>query len=124
MTKFYANASEDNNALQKVLNILYQVCIKNKMTVVATGFCNVSNSGTIPRPTGGTYLKHLANVIVNLKPNASSNYYATSSSSNGIGSVMYRTTMIKHLYQITPKYASFYAKRIGKRLNPMLLIFD
>lgn len=124
LTKFYANASEDNSALKKVLNILYQVCIRNKVTVVATGFCNVSNSGTIPRPTGGTYLKHLANVIVNLKPSASSNYYATSSSSSGSGSVMYRATMIKHPYQITPKHVNVYAKRIGKRLNPMLLIFD
>lgn len=124
LTKFYANASEDNSSLKKVLNILYQVCTKNKVTVVATGFCNVSNSGTISRPTGGTYLKHLANVIVNLRPNASSNYYAMSSSSSGSGSVMYRATMIKHPYQITPKYASVYAKRIGKRLNPMLFIFD
>ena len=123
MTKFFSSGDEDNNALKKVLNILYQVCTKNKVTIVSTGHCNVSNSGSIPRPTGGTYLKHLVNVIVNLKPSANSNYYTASSSSNG-GSITYKATMIKHPYQITPKSAYVYTKRIGKRLNPMLFIFD
>jgi Rad51 len=124
LTKFFVNGNEDNGALKKVLNILYQVCTKNKVAIVATGHCNVSNSGIIPNPNGGTYLKHLVNVIVNLKPSANTNYYATSSSNSGSGSVVCKATMIKHPYQITPKYASFYAKRIGKRVNPMLLIFD
>lgn len=124
LTRFYANANEDSIALKKVLNILYQVCTKNKVTIVATGHCNISNSGTIPRPIGGTYLKHLINVIVNLKPNASSNYYSTSNSSIGGGLMTYKATMIKHPYQITPKSASVYAKRIGKRQNPMLSMFD
>jgi hypothetical protein len=123
LTKFFANANEDYNALKKVLNILYPVCTKNKVTIVATGHCNISSSGIIPRPIGGTYLKHLVNVMVNLKPIASSNYYASSNSSSG-GSITYKATMIKHPYQMTPKSTNFYAKRIGKRQNPMLFIFD
>jgi hypothetical protein len=124
LTKFFANGNEDNSTLKKVLNILYQVCIKNKVTIVATGHCNNSSSGIIPKPLGGTYLKHLVNVIVNLKPSPSSNYYATTNNSSGRGSIIYKATLIKHPYQITPKYTNVYAKRISKRLNPMLFIFD
>jgi len=112
LTRFYANANEDNIALKQVLNILYQVCTKNKITIVATGYCNVSNSGTIPRPIGGTYLKHLVNIIVNLKPSTGSNYYATSNSTAAAGSITCKATMIKHPYQPTPKSTSVYAKRI------------
>lgn len=124
LTKFYANANEDNGTLRKVLNILYQVCNKNKVTMIATGLCSVSSSGTIPRPNGGTYLKHLVNVIIKLKPSTSSNYYATSNSSIGGGSITCIATMIKHPYLVTPKTTNVYAKRIGKRQNPMLFMFD
>jgi hypothetical protein len=51
------------------LGILYRACTKNKVAIVATGGCNVSNSGFIPKPNGGTYLKHIANVVVHIKPN-------------------------------------------------------
>lgn len=123
LTKFLANANKDNSTLKKVLNILYQACVKNKVTIVATGHSNNSSSGIIPRPIGGTYLKHLVNVMVNLKSIASSNYYATYNTGSG-GSITYKATMIKHPYQMTPKSTNFYAKRIGRRQNPMLFIFD
>jgi hypothetical protein len=77
----------------------------------------------ISRPIGGTFLKHIVNVIVNLKPNPGSNYY-TASNSNSSPSTSYKATMIKHPYQLTPKSTNFYAKKIGKRRNPMLYIFD
>jgi hypothetical protein len=103
LTKFFANSSKDNNAQKKVLSLLYQVCTKNKVTIVSAGHCNVSNRDTIPRPIGGTYLKHLVNVIINLKPSASSNYYATYSSNGGGGSIMFKATMIKHPYPSHPE---------------------
>ena len=90
---------------------------------MATGHCNAANSGIIPRPNGGTYLKHLANVMVNVKPNMISNYYSTSNNSAG-SSITYKATMIKHPYQLTPKSTIFYAKRIGRHKNPMLFVFD
>jgi hypothetical protein len=117
LTKFFL-IREDSSILKKVVSILHQACTKNKITMVATGHCNSSSSGVLPRPTGGTYLKHLVNVIVNSKPYISSNYYH-----NDI-SITCKATMIKHPYQITPKSTNFYAKRIGKRKNPMLFIFD
>ena len=118
-----SNRNEDGSTLKRVLNILYQTCTKNRVAIVATGNCNTTNSGIIPRPVGGTYLKHLANTIVNVKPNMSSNYYSTSNNSTG-SLVTYKATMIKHPYQLTPKSTIFYAKRIGRHKNPMLFIFD
>ena len=82
--------------------------------------------GYYPRPIGGTYLKHIVNILVNLKPNINNGYYYTAYSNSGGGSssASYKATMTKHPYQLTPKSTNIYAKRIGKRKNPMLFIFD
>jgi hypothetical protein len=120
-----SNRADDSGTLKKVLSILYQTCVKNKVTMIATGYCNVSSSGIVPRPIGGTYLKHIVNVIVNLKPNRNNGYYYTASSNTGgSSSASYKATMTKHPYQLTPKFTNIYAKRIGKRKDPMLFIFD
>jgi hypothetical protein len=93
--------------------------------MVASGYCNVSSNGIIPKPIGGTYLKHIVNVIINLKPNLSNGYYyTTSNNSGGSLSTSYKATMTKHPYQLTPRSTNIYAKRIGKRKDPMLFIFD
>jgi hypothetical protein len=118
-----ADKSQDSSTLKKVLSVLYQVCIKHKVTMVVTGHCNYCSNGMISRPIGGTYLKHTVNVIVHLKPNPSSSYYTASSSSSS-SFTSYKATMIKHPYQLTPKSTNFYAKKLGKRRNPMLFIFD
>jgi Rad51 len=120
-----SNRNDDSGTLKKVLSILYQTCVKNKVTMIATGYCNVSSSGIIPKPIGGTYLKHIINVLVNLKPNQNNGYYYTASSNSGGGSAAsYKATMTKHPYQVTPKFTNIYAKRIGKRKNPMLFVLD
>jgi Rad51 len=120
-----SNRNDDSGTLKKVLSILYQTCVRNKVTLIATGYCNASSSGIIPRPIGGTYLKHIVNVIVNLKPNLNNGYYYTASSnSGGSSSASYKATVTKHPYQLTPKSTNIYPKRIGKRKNPMLFIFD
>jgi Rad51 len=119
-----SNRADDSGTLKKVLSILYQTCVKNKVTLVATGYCNTSSSGIIPKPIGGTYLKHIVNVLVNLKPNQNNGYYYTASSNTGGSpSASYKATMTKHPYQLTPKFTNIYAKRIGKRKDPMLFIF-
>jgi hypothetical protein len=48
-------------------------CAKNKVALVCTGDANLTSKGVIPRPIGGIYLKHAANVIVHIKeyPNSS-----------------------------------------------------
>jgi hypothetical protein len=128
LTKFFLNnersdKSQDSSTLKKLLSVLYQACVKHKVMMVATGHCNYSSNGMISRPIGGTYLKHTVNVIVHLKPNTSSSYYTASSSSSS-SFVSYKATMIKHPYQLTPKSTNFYVKKLGKRRNPMLFIFD
>jgi RecA/RadA recombinase len=128
LTKFLAidrgtnwNASDDANTLKKALGTLYRVCTKNKVAIVATGGCNIASNGIIPKPVGGTYLKHMTNVIIHIKPN----FWATSNNYNG-GSpnVSFKASMIKHPHQRTPKFVNFYARRTGKRSNPMLFILD
>jgi RecA/RadA recombinase len=116
------NASDDANTLKKTLGTVYRACTKNKVAIVATGDCNVANNGIIPKPIGGTYLKHMANVIVHIKPN----FWSTTAYNNNGGSpyVSFKASMIKHPYQRTPKSVNFYARRIGRRRNPMLFILD
>jgi hypothetical protein len=118
LTKFLVidpnwNANDDVNTLKQTLGILYKSCAKNKVAIVATGNCNTTNSGIIPKPTGGTYLKHLANVIVHIKPIL---WSTTSNNSAASPYVLFKSTMIKHAYQKTPKSVNFYARRIGKFL--------
>jgi hypothetical protein len=113
--------NDDANTLKKTLGTLYRVCTKNKVAMVATGDCNVTNNGFIPKPAGGTYLKHTANVIVHINPH----FWSTTTNGNNVTPyVSFKASMIKHPYQRTPKSISFYVKRIGKRMNPMLFILD
>src|SRR5918996_91492 len=118
------NTNDDTNSLKTTLGTLYRACTKNKVAILATGGCNVSNSGIIPKPNGGTYLKHIANVVVHIKPN----FWATTTYNNNNTTsspyVSFKASMIKHPYQRTPKAVNFYVKRIGKRKNPMLFILD
>lgn len=124
LTKFLVrdtNASDDVNTLKKTLGTVYRACIKNKVAIVATGDCNVANNGFIPKPAGGTYLKHTVNIIVHIKPN----FWSTPSNVNSASPyVSLKASMIKHPYQKTPKSVNFYMRRIGKRRNPMLFILD
>jgi RecA/RadA recombinase len=117
------NTGDDTNTLKKMLGILYKACTKNKVAIVATGGCNVSSYGIIPKPIGGTYLKHLANVIIHIKPNLWSTM-TTKDNNNASPNISFKVSMIKHPYLKTPKSVNFYAKRIGKRANPMLFILD
>ncbi len=112
--------NDDANTLKKTLGIVYRACTKNKVAIVATGDCNISNNGIIPKPIGGTYLKHLANVIVHVKPIV----WSTSNGDVTSPYVPLKASMIKHPNQKTPKSVNFYARKIGKRRNPMLFVLD
>jgi hypothetical protein len=114
------NTNDDANTLKKTLGILYRSCTKNKVAIVATGDCKLSNNGVIPKPIGGTYLKHLANVIVCFKPLVWSSTHGDITNPH----MLFKATMIKHPYQKTPKSVNFYVRKIGKRRNPMLFVLD
>lgn len=117
------NANDDTNTLKKTIGTVYRVCTKNKVAIVVTGGCNIAHSRFIPKPTGGTYLKHTANVIVHIKPNYWSPTTATNNNS-GSPNVLFRATMTKHPYQRAPKSVNFYTRRIGRHKNPMLYVWD
>jgi RecA/RadA recombinase len=114
------NANDDAITLKKTLGIVYRACNKNKVAIVATGDCNVSNNGIIPKPIGGTYLKHLANIIVHIEPTVWSTTHGDVTNPH----TLFKATMIKHPYKKTPKSVNFYAKKIGKRRNPALFVLD
>jgi Rad51 protein len=119
-TTINRSTGDDANTLKKVLGILYRACTKNRVAIVATGNCNISNNGIIPKPIGGTYLKHIANVILHIKPTV----WATTHGDVTNPYTSFRASMIKHPYKKTPISANFYAKKIGKRRNPALFILD
>jgi RecA/RadA recombinase len=114
------NANDDTNTLKKTLGTLFKACTKNKVAIVATGDCIISNNGVVPKPNGGTYLKHIANVVVHIKPIVWSATHGDVTSP----SISFRASMIKHPCQKTPKSVNFYARKIGKRRNPALFVLD
>ena len=104
LTKFFKESKTKNraaNVLKEVLGILCKTCARNKVALICTGDSNVTSKGIIPRPIGGTFLKHAVNIIVHLKE------YQYSS---------FKATLVKHQYVRTPKSAILYTKKIGKTL--------
>ena len=72
LTKFFKDSSAHNrpeiaSSLKEVISVINRACAKNKVSLIITGDSNLSSKGVIPRPIGGTYLKHIANVIVYVK---------------------------------------------------------
>jgi len=55
------------------------------------GDANTASRGTVPRPIGGTYLKHAFNVIIYLREHSQLQTY--------------KATLVKHQYSKTPKSA-------------------
>jgi Rad51 len=107
LTRFVKDSKSKNkkkeaaNVLKKVLGIVCRICAKNKVAIIATGDANPTSKGIIPRPIGGMYLKHAANVIVNIKEN--SKVYIPS----------FKATLMKHQYQRTPKAVLLNVKKTG-----------
>ena len=103
ITKFFKGSKYKDRAatiLKEVLGILCRVCSKYRIALVFSGDANITSKG-IPRPIGGTYLKHALIVIVHLRENQHWSF---------------RATLVKHQYVKTPKPAILYTKRIGKVL--------
>ena len=105
ITKFFKESKskrEAANTLKQVIGILSKVCTKSKVALVCTGDANTTARGIIPRPIGGIYLKHAANVIVHFKE---------FSKTSGIPS--FKATLIKHQYTKTPKSTVLYVRKAG-----------
>jgi Rad51 len=105
ITKFFKeskNKMEIANILKQVIGIISKACAKNKVALVCTGDSNTTARGIIPRPIGGIYLKHAANVIVHIRE-----YSKTSAIPS------FKATLIKHQYTKTPKSAILYIRKTG-----------
>jgi Rad51 len=105
LTKFFKDSSsqrrlETANAVKETISIINRACARNKVSRVVTGDANVSSRGIIPRPIGGSYLKHLATVIV---------YFKDISSSFNIRTC--KATVVKHQYVRTPQSVIIHGRR-------------
>ena len=75
---------------------------QEQVALVCTGHANTTARGIMPRPIGGIYLKHVANVIVHFKE-----FSKTASIPS------FKATLIKHQYTKTPKSAVLYVRKAG-----------
>lgn len=108
-TKFFNDSKgrrrpEVANSIKEVISIIGKACVKNKVAVVATGDASASSKGIIPRPIGGSYLKHISNVIVYVK-NIPDNMFAPK----------FIATLVKHQYIKTPKHVMVHGRR-GRKM--------
>lgn len=90
-------------SLFTVANPTCKICGKNKVALVCTADAILTSKGIIPKPIGGLYLKHTANVIVHIRE--VSNNTATIPS--------FKATLVIHQYVKTPKSAILYTRKTG-----------
>jgi hypothetical protein len=108
ITKFFKeskNKMETANILKQVIGIISKVYTKNKVALACSGNANTTARGIIPRPIGGIYLKHAANIIV---------HFTEFSKTSGIPS--FKATLIKHQYAKTPKSSIMYVRKAGEMM--------
>jgi RecA/RadA recombinase len=106
-TKYFKESKYKNytaSILKEVIGILSKVCAQNKIALICTGDANAISRGLVPRPIGGTYLKHTFNVIAYLRESIS---YPQA----------YKATLIKHQYSKTPKSVLFNTSRSTSTYN-------
>jgi hypothetical protein len=93
---------ETANLLKQTIGMICKACGKNKVALVCTADSNTTSKGLIPRPTGGLYLKHAANVIVHIKEQSGTSTIPS-----------FKATLLKHQYVKTPKSVILYTKKTG-----------
>jgi DNA repair protein RadA len=108
LTRFFRDSTgikkiENVNLLKQTIGMVSKVCGKNKVALAITGDSNTASKGLIPKPTGGLYLKHAVNVIVNVKEQPS----------NSMTNPSFKATLLKHQYIKTPKSTILYIKKAG-----------
>jgi hypothetical protein len=107
LTKFFKESKNKNYAasmLKESLGILCRICARNKIALICTGDANVTSKGVIPRPIGGTFLKHSVSMIVHLRECSVSHPLA------------FKATLIKHQYAKTPKSVIINTRKTGRML--------
>jgi len=95
LTRFIKSSkkpSKSGQTIKQVVGLLYEAASKANAALVATGEASATKRGSIPKPAGGNYLRHLANIITYLKMEQS-------------GSV--KACLIKHPCKKTPDSVAF-----------------
>ena len=110
LTKFFRDSRverrmETASIVKEVVSLINRACAKNKISIVVTGDSNLSSKGVILRPIGGTYLKHIANVIVYLKNISTSTFLPS-----------FKATLVKHQYMKTPKSVIVHGRKCGRAM--------
>jgi RecA/RadA recombinase len=110
LTKFFKDSTgrkkmEIASLLKQTIGTICKACGKNKVALLCTADSNTTSKGLIPRPTGGLYLKHTANVIVHIKEQSGTSTIPS-----------FKATLLKHQYVKTPKSAVIYVKKTGGML--------
>ena len=106
LTMFFKTSKrkmESANLLKQVVGMICKACGKNKVALVCTADAILTSKGIIPKPIGGLYLKHAANVIVHIKELSNSTVAIPS----------FKATLVKHQYVKTPKSAILYIRKTG-----------
>lgn len=111
VTRFFKDSTagkkmETANLLKQTVGMLCKICGKNKVALVCTADSNTTSKGLIPKPTGGLYLKHAANVIVHIKERSGTSTIPS-----------FKATLLKHQYIKTPKSANYDYRRMYKVTN-------
>ncbi|MCP8319131.1 MAG: hypothetical protein L6N95_04810 [Candidatus Methylarchaceae archaeon HK01B] len=93
ITQFFSDSKkpeETRQILKRVIGYVWKVASKRGIATVVTANTVPSGRGFIPRPVGGSFFRHMANVIVHVK----------TFEDGPIPSV--KATLIKHPYKKTP----------------------
>ena len=61
------NPRRSGQIIKQVVGLLYEAASKVSAALVATGDASIGGRGSIPKPAGGNYLRHVANIITYLK---------------------------------------------------------
>ena len=86
------NPRRSGQIIKQVVGLLYQASSKANAALVATGDATAGIRGSIPKPAGGSYLRHVASIITYLKIERR-------------GSV--KAYLLKHPYKETPISVAF-----------------
>jgi RecA/RadA recombinase len=107
LTRFFKDSTgrkkmETASLLKQAIGMICKACGKNKVALICTADSNTTSKGLIPRPTGGLYLKHTANVIVHIREQSGTSIIPS-----------FKATLLKHQYVKTPKSTILYTKKTG-----------
>jgi RecA/RadA recombinase len=110
LTKFFRDSRAEHrletaSTVKEVISLINRACGKNNVAIIATCDSNLSSKCVIPRPIGGTYLKHIANVIVYLKNISTSTFLPS-----------FKATLVKHQYLKTPKSVIVHGRKCGRMM--------